>query len=224
MAGTPAVAELAELTLGLLRERPMISAAMREDIAGKRDLKPDDPEWPRFVNNHAWALVRLQAEGHVWKAESGHYAMRPSSRAVPPVKIVKGLLPEAPVECGKPLPTWADQMQRAKNKINALRWPDRCARLSDEDIFTLWKDCNGYCVLTGLQFTSDSYGGGAAKRAFGPSLDRIDPTEPYTLANCRFVLVTVNFALNAFGDEVFDRIVAARHKQIKRPLAAKRRR
>ena len=60
---------------------------------------------------------------------------------------------------------------------------------------------------------------GAARRAFAPSLNRINPKKPYSRENCRFVLVAVNFALNAFGDEVLDRIVLARRERIPLPTA-----
>jgi hypothetical protein len=42
-----------------------------------------------------------------------------------------------------------------------------------------------------------------------PSLDRIDPTKPYTLHNSRLVLVAVNFALNCWGEDTFYRAAEA---------------
>jgi hypothetical protein len=44
---------------------------------------------------------------------------------------------------------------------------------------------------------------GRARRPFAPSLDRIDSNQPYSRRNCRLVLQAVNFALNAWGDDVF---------------------
>jgi hypothetical protein len=58
-------------------------------------------------------------------------------------------------------------------------------------------------MLTGLQFRETSVGSGKARRPYAPSLDRIEPEKPYTRRNCRLVLQAVNFALNAFGDDVF---------------------
>lgn len=52
-------------------------------------------------------------------------------------------------------------------------------------------------------------GSGAARKAYAPSLDRIDPEKPYLRDNCRLVRVCVNFALNAFGDEVFEEMTEA---------------
>jgi hypothetical protein len=54
-----------------------------------------------------------------------------------------------------------------------------------------------------LPFLETQIGTGRARKAFAPSLDRMDPEQPYVRENCRLVRVCVNFALNAFGDDVF---------------------
>ena len=41
------------------------------------------------------------------------------------------------------------------------------------------------------------------RKLLAPSLDRIDSNQPYSRRNCRLVLQAVNFALNAWGDDVF---------------------
>ena len=101
------------------------SDEIRRRIA--QDCELDPAATPRFTNNHAWALVRLQQEDLIQKLGLKEYR---------------------------------------------------------------------------LPFTEEKIGTGAAKRAFAPSLDKINPEKPYTVDNCRLVMVAVNFALNAWGDEV----------------------
>jgi len=64
-------------------------------------------------------------------------------------------------------------------------------------------------MLTHLAFRETSVGEGKARRPFAPSLDRIDPGEPCSRRNCRLVLQAVNFALNAWGDDVLLAIAEA---------------
>ena len=56
-------------------------------------------------------------------------------------------------------------MRQAKNRINRIRWPKEQASLSPKDMHDLWNECRGCCSVTGLAFTNDQYGQGAAKRA-----------------------------------------------------------
>jgi hypothetical protein len=58
-------------------------------------------------------------------------------------------------------------------------------------------------MLTKLPFRETSVGAGRARRPFAPSLDRIDSRQAYSRRNCRLILQAVNFALNAWGDDVF---------------------
>jgi len=44
---------------------------------------------------------------------------------------------------------------------------------------------------------------------YGPSIDRIDSNKGYTKDNVRLVLVSVNIALNNFGEGVFETICRA---------------
>ena len=50
---------------------------------------------------------------------------------------------------------------------------------------------------------------GQARRPFAPSLDRIDSSGGYTRDNTRLVCQAVNFALNAFGEDIFREVVLA---------------
>lgn len=205
----PPVAELMEATLAQLRAGVTDSDAMRAGIAAAHGIQRDTPVWARFVNNHAWALVRLQAAGRIAKRGEKLHALLVAQPPEPE--------PFEPIRRGVALPSWAKRTLQAKNHLNLKKWPKTRALLREDDIRSLWEQCNGCCSLTGLPFSNEPCGSGAAKRAFAPSIDRIDLTKPYTRANCRFVLVAVNFALNAFGDEVFDRIVEARCERKAQP-------
>jgi hypothetical protein len=50
----------------------------------------------------------------------------------------------------------------------------------------------GYCEVTGISF--DTKGHGAPARPFTPSLDRIDPSKPYTQSNTQVVVWIYNRA------------------------------
>ncbi len=60
--------------------------------------------------------------------------------------------------------------------------------------------------MTRGEFSNEKVGRGLVKRAFAPSIDRIDPEKPYTLDNCRLVMVAVNFAMNTWGEDTFLRL------------------
>ncbi|MFO1035819.1 MAG: hypothetical protein U1E45_03145 [Geminicoccaceae bacterium] len=180
---------------------PRSSIEMRALLAETYRIQRDDPAWARFVNNHAWALVRLQALGHIVKVEPGIYAITgkaPKIDDAPPFE---------PIQEHRPLPRWARQMVSRACWRNGKRF--RHEIFGEEDLRELWRRCRGRCAISGLPFRNEIFGSGAARRPYAPSLDRIDATLPYTLQNCRLVLQVVNFALNAYGDEVFHDIAAA---------------
>jgi hypothetical protein len=97
---------------------------------------------------------------------------------------------------------------------NAKRW--QAPPFTKDQLRALWDTCGGRCMLTGLPFKETHIGTGRARKPHAPSLDRIDAEQPYTQENCRLVLQAVNFALNAWGDEVFVEVTKAavpyRHK------------
>lgn len=208
------VLSLRKLSLGLSDSR-----AMRHAILADMDPPLSEEAPAGFVNNHAWALVRLQAEKLITKHDDGGYRLTSAGRARLVDIVVNSGAALEPIEIGKPLPPWAEATRLRKNYKNKKLWPEIPAELSVADMWGLWAECGGQCSVTGLDFSNDAYGSGAAKRAFAPSLDRIDPAKPYSRENCRFVLVAVNFALNAFGDEVFDRLVLARAGRIPKSVA-----
>lgn len=191
--------ELRSETLDCLGRGIMRSDAMRDDIAKRLGL---DPTHPTFINNHAWSLVDLQAQGIIDKAANGIYALAD----VPPA-ATGGRERVSPPIIGD-LPRWARVQISSANSRNTTKF-NSSIRLTEADMVSLWNRCGGVCSLSGLQFSGEKMGTGKAQRPFYPSLDRIDPEQPYSVENCRLVLQAVNFALNAFGDEVFLTIAQA---------------
>ncbi len=195
----PSVAALVERSLEQLRKGVGSSEEMRRQIAAELGFGPRDPQWPRFVNNHAWSLVRLQSLHQIRKVTTGHYELIPGAPPPPPETTT-------PIEEGQPLPSWARELVSRASGKNRLRG---APPFKEVYIRALWEACGGRCSLSGLPFRETSVGTGRAKKPFAPSLDRIDPTEPYTLHNTRLVLVAVNFSMNCWGEETFDTIAAA---------------
>jgi hypothetical protein len=99
-------------------------------------------------------------------------------------------------------------MISSANKRNAKRFPGT-PTFTGDGLIELWRLCDGRCAVSGLSFSGERIGSGKARRPYYPSLDRVDPEQPYTLENCRLVLQAVNFGLNAYGDEVYLRIARA---------------
>ncbi len=178
---------------------------MRQRLGPGYGIDSSGPAWRRFVNNHAWALVRLQAQGAIRKLAPGRYELTP---VVEREEVLIEASAALPIHDDEPLPTWARQMVSVACWKIGKRWPQ--ARAFEEVYLrALWKECGGRCMLTGLPFMETKVGTGKAKRPFAPSLDRIDAEQLYSLKNCRLVLQAVNFALNAWGDEIFLEVAAA---------------
>lgn len=80
--------------------------------------------------------------------------------------------------------------------------------LTEEDEKTIVLRSNGVCEVSGIPFSlarNDS----AFRAPYLMSVDRINSSIGYTLANTRLVCVAVNWALSDWGIGVFDRICAA---------------
>lgn len=69
----------------------------------------------------------------------------------------------------------------------------------------IWARANGRCELTGIAFTEERMDG-KVKRPWMPSVDRVNNAKGYEFSNCRLVCISVNLALNEFGDEALIRI------------------
>lgn len=192
-------------TMELLRQGIGQSERMRQRLAVKYGINPSVTSWPRFVNNHAWALVRLQAIGAIRKLSPGRYELVLGPAPKEPLLDIP--TPAIPADANAPLPRWAREMVVRATWKNARRW--QAAPFTNDDLRALWDTCGGRCMLTGLAFKETQIGTGRARKPHAPSLDRIDAEQPYTRENCRLVLQAVNFALNAWGDEVFVEVTEA---------------
>ena len=198
--------ELRSETLDCLGRGIMRSDTMRDDIAKRLGL---DPKHPTFINTHAWSLVDLQAQGVIEKVADRTYALAdaPSSGISNSERITPPIIGD--------IPKWARNLRSAANSRNSKSFYSQI-RLTEADMVSLWDRCGGVCSLSGLPFSGEKIGTGKAQRPYYPSLDRIDPERPYSVDNCRLVLQAVNFALNAFGDEVYLTIAQAVAQKISR--------
>ena len=205
--------ELRTETLACLEQGITRSDLMREEIAKRFGL---DPLQHTFVNNHAWSLVDLQAQAAIRKVADGAYALADTSK-VADTLVSNSAEPKRPSKTAgnqivppsdDTIPAWTRNLIGAANTRNAKSFHS-AIRLTNEDLLILWDRCSGVCALSGLPFSGKRIGTGKAQRPFYPSLDRIDPEQPYSVENCRLVLQAVNFALNSYGDEVFLKIARA---------------
>lgn len=57
------------------------------------------------------------------------------------------------------------------------------------------------CALSGVEFSLDMHGHGAAPRPFAPSIDRIDSRLGYGADNIRIICWAANLLLGTWGDE-----------------------
>ena len=65
------------------------------------------------------------------------------------------------------------------------------------------------CAVSSLPFVlNTAIGGQVGREPYRPSIDRIDRRLGYTRGNVRLTCVAVNFAIGAWGDAVFNKIVA----------------
>jgi hypothetical protein len=74
------------------------------------------------------------------------------------------------------------------------------------DLEDLMVRSRGCCELTGVPFSGETIPG-STRGPFVPSIDRIEPHDPYTPENVRLVCWAVNRALGRWGDVVFWKIV-----------------
>ena len=166
---------------------------MREHIARSLGAAIDS----QFINTHAWALVDLQASGEIVKRGRRDYALvRDAS------KPAEALVPAPSADV---LPSWAMKMIGRANRCNGHTVP----LFSRADLVALWEECEGKCAVTKLPFSFALEGSSLVKRAYAPSLDRIQAGGRYSRANCRLVMVAVNFAMNSWGLDVYLKLASA---------------
>ena len=120
-----------------------------------------------------------------------------------------------------PPPKWALTLVNAANARNRARGSREDFSMSDLE--AAWKECGGYCAVSGVSFDFVVVGDGQARHPFAPSLDRIDRHKPYRRDNVRLVTSIANFAMNAWGEEPLHQLAAALHqKHGDRPPPARR--
>lgn len=73
--------------------------------------------------------------------------------------------------------------------------------ITESDIERLLLRAKNRCELSGIAFDNRKIDG-VRIRPWAASIDRIDPSGPYSVDNCRVVCSAVNIALNQFGDDI----------------------
>lgn len=86
--------------------------------------------------------------------------------------------------------------------------------ITREEFDKLVRRAGGRCELTGLRFSGRTHRS-VRRRPYVPSIDRIDSAGAYTAANVRLICSCVNYALNEWGIEVLDKILAARRRHLR---------
>lgn len=94
--------------------------------------------------------------------------------------------------------------------------------LSRDDMQTLVRRARDACEVTGIVFHRLEGAAKYERHPFAPSIDRIDSNKTYTMGNCRLVCVSVNFAINTWGEWVLHEISAAMRKtRVAKPRSLK---
>jgi hypothetical protein len=148
--------EPCEATVELLRRGVTDSNSMRQQLAARFQLGREDRAWRKFVNNHAWALVRLQAQGRIRKFAPGRYEL---ALGEPDATL--------PIRASEPLSKSARVLVSAATVRNATRW--QAEPFNKDDLIELWNEGGGRCMLTGLPFRETAAGSGPR----APSIRRI---------------------------------------------------
>jgi hypothetical protein len=114
-----------------------------------------------------------------------------------------------------PLDTyWPAALQQARHNARSNGF---LFTLTLADVTAMAERADGKCELTGLPF--DVYRASPrVRRPFSPSIDRIDCTRGYELANCRLVCLAVNIALADWGEDVLLAIAAGLVRSGRVPL------
>jgi hypothetical protein len=109
---------------------------------------------------------------------------------------------------------WMKILKRAQQRH---RWRGQSsAPLDAAGLTTMYHAQGGRCAVSGLAFSMVVFGGGAAPRPYGPSLDQITPDGGYSPENVQIVLWAVNCGMGRWGREHFMLIARAAVEREKR--------
>ena len=89
--------------------------------------------------------------------------------------------------------------------------------LTADEAVALADSAGWRCAVSGTPFSLEEIGP-RKQRPYAPSVDRIDSSQGYYKDNCRIVCFAVNYALNAWGADVFYTIARHNKTNIKRLL------
>lgn len=81
-------------------------------------------------------------------------------------------------------------------------------KIDTKYILSMWEEQDSKCALTKIPFEMENktqYN----SNPYGPSIDRIDSSKGYIPGNVRLVCTAVNYALNEFGEQTFEKICRA---------------
>jgi hypothetical protein len=94
-------------------------------------------------------------------------------------------------------------LDRARRRAKEKGWPKPTINVA----WVRERLERGACELSGLPFKLER--GGRTGNPFGPSIDRIDCTKPYTEENCRVIVWALNAAFAEWGEDEFRLIARA---------------
>ena len=92
----------------------------------------------------------------------------------------------------------AARAAQARARRGGLDWERELPRLMLE----VCRLQGARCALSGVSFSMEALGHGAAPRPFAPSIDRIDSRLGYTLENCRLIAWALNVFFGVWGSDV----------------------
>lgn len=163
---------------------------------------------PQHMHLRAGRYYYVKRNDHgklIWTSLS-----RDFSEALHQHRLIEGGKIAEALEAVEAPPNWLSGYSRVLHAQAKRRAADAdiLFELTVNDVATLAMANNWRCSLTGIRFSKDEAGKKGA-RPYMPSVDRIDCTRGYTRDNCRLVCVAVNFAMNSWGEAVFNRIATA---------------
>jgi hypothetical protein len=97
-----------------------------------------------------------------------------------------------------------------KNRVKAKAKDGRVMgfNLTPEYIQKVFNECNGKCVLTGLDFSME-LGTKKKRNPFRPSVDRISSSKGYVKGNIQIVLAIVNTMKMDYTDDILHPVIKA---------------